>query len=136
MLSDALVSLEATATMTPGNRLLTLSRTEAMHDMDGGMEVWKEGWRDCENFRGGVCAMVSSEKQGKKQQASPSSLLNSSPLSLLASGKLITLLTLLDFLWTVHLALFLGAATATNSLLIYLMTVERQTILSAAHWRR
>lgn len=56
MLSDALVSLEATATMTPGNRLLTLSRTEAMRDMDGGMEVWIEGWRGCENFRGGVCA--------------------------------------------------------------------------------
>lgn len=62
-------------------------------------------------------------------------LLNSSPLSLLVSGKLITLLTLLDFLWTVHLALFLGVATATNSLLIYLMTVGRKTILSAAHWR-
>lgn len=32
------------------------------------------------------------------------------PSSLLVSSKLITLLTLLDFLWTVHLALFLGAA--------------------------
>lgn len=63
MLSDALVSLEATATMTPGNRLLTLSRTEATHDRDGGMEAWMEGWRDCENLRGGVCAMASGEKQ-------------------------------------------------------------------------
>lgn len=34
----------------------------------------------------------------------------SPPPSLLVSGKLITLLTLLDFLWTVHLALFLKAA--------------------------
>lgn len=63
------------------------------------------------------------------------SLWNSSPLSPLVSGKLITLLTLLDFLRTVHLALFLGAATATNSLLIYVMTAERQTVLSAADWR-
>lgn len=37
-------------------------------------------------------------------------LSNSSPLSPLVSYKLITLLTLLDFLWTVHLALFLWAA--------------------------
>lgn len=59
MLSDALVSLEATATMTPGNRLLKLSRTEATRDMDGGMEGWRHGWRDCENLRGGVCVMVS-----------------------------------------------------------------------------
>lgn len=43
MLSDALVSLEATVTMTLGNRLLTLSRTEATHDRDGGMEAWMEG---------------------------------------------------------------------------------------------
>lgn len=63
------------------------------------------------------------------------SLWNSSLLTLLVSGKLITLSPLLDFLWTLHLALFLGAATATNSLLIYVMTVEGQTVSSAAHWR-
>lgn len=67
------------------------------------------------------------------------SLWNSSPLALLVSGKLITLLPLLDFLWMLHLALFLGAATATNSSLIYVMTVEGQTVSSAAHqrgWRK
>lgn len=55
VLSDALVSLEATATMTLGNRLLTLSRSEATHDRDEGMASWMEVWRDCENSRGTVC---------------------------------------------------------------------------------
>ena len=36
MLSDALVSLEGSATMTLGNRLLKLSRKEC--DRDGGVE--------------------------------------------------------------------------------------------------
>lgn len=62
MLSDALVSLEATATMTLGNRLLTLSRTEATHDRDGGMEGWRRGWRDGRTVKtqgeGWVCVCV------------------------------------------------------------------------------
>lgn len=67
MLSDALVSLEATAAMTPGNRLLTLSHTEAASDRDGGVEVWMEGLEG----RGCACDGKRQETR-KKQQASNS----------------------------------------------------------------
>ena len=136
MLSDALVSLEATVTMTLGNRLLTLESSWR----DGGMQAWMEGQWKHDGGGGGGKQL----KPGKKQQASdwnPSDSLIRSfspsarrtspspsvsdflrlplqrlspkfppPPSLLVSSKLITLLTLLDFLWTVHLALFRGAA--------------------------